>query len=75
MPLTECLKDTVERALLYWHDSIVPSIRSSQKVLICAHGNSRRALIKYLSKASDEAIVELNLPIDLNWKQFVDNEH
>jgi len=62
LPLTECLKDTVDRALPYWHDSIVPSIRSGQKVLICAHGNSLRALIKYLDKVPDQEIVELNLP-------------
>jgi len=62
LPLTECLKDTVERALPYWHDAIVPAIRSGQKVLIAAHGNSLRALIKYLDKVPDQEIVELNLP-------------
>jgi 2,3-bisphosphoglycerate-dependent phosphoglycerate mutase len=60
--LTECLKDTVERALPYWHDAIVPAIRSGQKVLIAAHGNSLRALIKYLDNVPDNEIVELNLP-------------
>ena len=62
LPLTECLKDTVERALPYWHDAIVPAIRSGQKVLVAAHGNSLRALIKYLDKVSDDEIVQLNLP-------------
>ena len=62
LPLTECLKDTVERALPYWHDAIVPAIRSGQKVLIAAHGNSLRALIKYLDNVPDAEIVELNLP-------------
>lgn len=62
LPLTECLKDTVERALPYWHDSIVPVIRTGKKVLIAAHGNSLRALIKYLDKVPDNEIVELNLP-------------
>ena len=62
MPLTECLKDTVERALPYWHDNIVPAIRSGKKVLVAAHGNSLRALIKYLDKVPDQEIVELNLP-------------
>ena len=70
LPLTECLKDTVERALPYWHDAIVPTIRSGQKVLIAAHGNSLRALIKYLDKVSDNDIVQLNLPtgIQINEK-------
>lgn len=62
LPLTECLKDTVERALPYWHDAIVPAIRSGQRVLVAAHGNSLRALIKYLDKVSDDEIVQLNLP-------------
>jgi 2,3-bisphosphoglycerate-dependent phosphoglycerate mutase len=65
LPLTECLKDTVERALPYWHDYIVPSIRSGEKVLICAHGSSLRAFIKYLDKVPDEKIVELNVPTGL----------
>jgi 2,3-bisphosphoglycerate-dependent phosphoglycerate mutase len=51
IPLTECLKDTVERFLPYWHDTIVPDVRAGKKVLICAHGNSLRALVKYLDNA------------------------
>ncbi len=71
LPLTECLKDTVERALPYWHDSIVPAIRSGQKVLIAAHGNSLRALIKYLDKVPDHEIVELNLPTGMTKRIFI----
>ena len=62
LPVTECLKDTVERFLPYWHETIAPAIASGQKVLIAAHGNSLRALVKYLDHVSDEAIVELNIP-------------
>jgi 2,3-bisphosphoglycerate-dependent phosphoglycerate mutase len=62
VPLTECLKDTVQRFLPYWHDTIAPSIRSGQRVIIAAHGNSLRALVKYLDGISDQAIVELNIP-------------
>lgn len=61
-PRTECLKDTVARFLPYWHETIAPSIRSGKQVLIAAHGNSLRALIKYLDEISDEEIVELNIP-------------
>jgi len=62
IPLTECLKDTVERVLPYWHDVIVPNIKDGKKVLVAAHGNSLRALIKYLDNISDSDIVELNIP-------------
>ena len=62
VPLTECLKDTVGRFLPYWHGSIAPAIRSGKRVLIAAHGNSMRALVKYLDDVSDEDIVELNIP-------------
>ena len=62
LPLTESLKDTVARFLPYWHETIVPAIRSGQRVLIAAHGNSLRALVKYLDNISDEAIVALNIP-------------
>lgn len=62
MPLGECLKDTVTRFLPYWHDTIVPSIKSGNKVLIAAHGNSLRALVKYLENMTDDAIVKLNIP-------------
>jgi len=62
VPLTECLKDTVARFLPYWHETIAPSIKSGKKVLIAAHGNSLRALVKYLDNVSDEEIVGLNIP-------------
>ncbi len=62
LPLTECLKDTVERFLPYWHETIVPVIKEGKKVLISAHGNSLRALVKYLDDISEAEIVELNIP-------------
>jgi 2,3-bisphosphoglycerate-dependent phosphoglycerate mutase len=62
LPLTECLKDTVTRFLPRWNDSIAPAVREGKRVIIVAHGNSLRALIKYLDGISDEKIVELNVP-------------
>jgi 2,3-bisphosphoglycerate-dependent phosphoglycerate mutase len=62
LPLTESLKDTVERVLPYWHESIAPRINAGQRALIVAHGNSLRALVKYLDGISDADIVELNIP-------------
>jgi 2,3-bisphosphoglycerate-dependent phosphoglycerate mutase len=62
LPLTECLKDTVARFLPYWHETIAPAVKSGQKVLIAAHGNSLRALVKYLDNVSEQDIVELNIP-------------
>ena len=62
LPLTESLKDTVARFLPYWHGTIAPDIRAGRRVLIAAHGNSLRALVKYLDHISDEDIVELNIP-------------
>ncbi len=62
LPLTECLKDTVNRFLPYWEKTIVPEIKKGKKVIIAAHGNSLRALVKYLDHVSDEEIVELNIP-------------
>jgi 2,3-bisphosphoglycerate-dependent phosphoglycerate mutase len=62
LPLTESLKDTVARFLPYWHGTIAPEIRAGRKVLIAAHGNSLRALVKYLDNVSDKEIVELNIP-------------
>jgi len=62
LPLTECLKDTVARFLPLWHETISPAIRQGQKVLIAAHGNSLRALVKYLDNISEQEIVELNIP-------------
>jgi 2,3-bisphosphoglycerate-dependent phosphoglycerate mutase len=62
LPLTECLKDTVARFLPYWHGSIVPEIQNGKRVLIAAHGNSLRALVKHLDSISDQEIVSLNIP-------------
>jgi 2,3-bisphosphoglycerate-dependent phosphoglycerate mutase len=62
LPLTECLKDTVERFLPYWHEMITPALRAGQRVLIAAHGNSLRALVKHLDRISDQEIVSLNIP-------------
>jgi 2,3-bisphosphoglycerate-dependent phosphoglycerate mutase len=62
IPLTECLKDTVARFLPYWHSTIVPDLRVGKRVLIAAHGNSLRALVKYLDNIPDEEIPELNIP-------------
>lgn len=62
MPTTECLKDTVARFLPYWHETIAPAIRRGDRVIIAAHGNSLRALVKYLDGISDDDIVELNIP-------------
>jgi len=62
IPLTECLKDTVTRFLPYWHETIAPVVRSGVRVIIAAHGNSLRALVKYLDNISDHDIVELNIP-------------
>jgi 2,3-bisphosphoglycerate-dependent phosphoglycerate mutase len=61
-PLTECLKDTVERVLPYWHQTIASDVRSGRRVLITSHGNSLRALVKYLDNISDMEIVGLNIP-------------
>lgn len=62
LPLTECLKDTVARFLPFWHETVVPVLKSGKKVVIAAHGNSLRALVKYLDNVSDEDIIALNIP-------------
>ena len=62
MPLTECLKDTVARVVPYWQASIAPRVARGERVLVAAHGNSLRALIKYLDNLSDPAIIEVNVP-------------
>ncbi len=73
LPLTECLKDTVGRFLPHWHEVIAPAIKSGKRVLIAAHGNSLRALVKYLDNISDEAITELNIPTGLPLVYELDN--
>jgi 2,3-bisphosphoglycerate-dependent phosphoglycerate mutase len=62
LPLAESLKDTVARFLPYWHETMAPSIKSGKRVLIAAHGNSLRALVKYLDSISESEIIELNIP-------------
>jgi len=74
VPLTECLKDTVERFLPCWHERIAPDVRAGQRVLIAAHGNSLRALVKYLDNISDEEIVGLNIPTGMPLVYELDSE-
>ena len=62
VPLTECLQDTVARVLPFWNDTMAPAIRSGQRLLVSAHGNSIRALVKYLDNIADDDIVGLNIP-------------
>jgi 2,3-bisphosphoglycerate-dependent phosphoglycerate mutase len=62
VPLTECLKDTVARVLPFWQDSIAPGIKAGKRIVIAAHGNSIRALVKYLDNVGDEEIVGVNIP-------------
>lgn len=62
LPSTECLKDTVDRFLPYWHNTIAPEIKAGKQVIVAAHGNTIRALVKYLDNISEEDIAELNIP-------------
>ena len=62
LPLTESLKDTADRLLPYWFDTIAPAVQSGKKVLIVAHGNSLRVLIKYIKNLSDQEVVDLYIP-------------
>jgi 2,3-bisphosphoglycerate-dependent phosphoglycerate mutase len=62
VPLTECLADTVARVLPWWHDSLAPAVKSGKRVVIAAHGNSIRAIVKYLDSVSEDDIVNLNIP-------------
>ena len=62
VPLTECLKDTVTRFLPFWHETLAPMIKTGRRVVVAAHGNSIRAMVKYLDKISDEKIVGVNIP-------------
>jgi 2,3-bisphosphoglycerate-dependent phosphoglycerate mutase len=62
IPTSECLRDVVERMLPYWYDAIIPDLRAGRRVLIVAHGNSLRALIKHLEDIDDDDITELNIP-------------
>jgi len=74
LPTTECLEDTVARFLPYWHETIAPAIQSGKKVLIAAHGNSLRALVKYLDEVSEEEIVKLNIPTGVPLVYELDKE-
>lgn len=74
LPVTECLKDTVERFIPYWQGTIEPAIRSGQRVIISAHGNSLRALVKYLDHIPDGEIVGLNIPTGLPLVYELDND-
>ncbi len=74
LPHTECLKDTVDRFLPYWHEEIGPTIKSGTRVLIAAHGNSLRALVKYLDEISDEDIPGLNIPTGVPLVYELDEE-
>ncbi len=65
IPATECLKDTVARFLPYWHETVAPAIKSGKRIIIAAHGNSLRALVKYLDNVSEADITELNIPTGL----------
>lgn len=74
IPITECLKDTVERFLPYWHEIIAPVVKSGKKVIISAHGNSLRALVKYLDALSEEEIVNLDIPTGIPLIYELDDE-
>ena len=74
LPRTECLKDVVLRMLPYWYDAVVPDLRRGDTVLVTAHGNSLRALVKHLDGVSDEAIAELNIPTGFPLVYQLDSE-
>lgn len=74
LPKCECLKDTVARFLPYWNDTIIPSVKAGKRVIIAAHGNSLRALVKHLDNISDEDIVELNIPTGVPLVYELDEE-
>ena len=74
LPCTESLKDTVARMLPYWHETIAPNVRAGKRVLIAAHGNSLRALVKYLDNVPEEEIVALNIPTGIPLVYELDEE-
>jgi len=74
LPLAESLKTTIDRVVPYWNDEIVPQIKDGKRVLIAAHGNSLRALVKYIDNISDEDIVELNIPTGIPLVYEFDND-
>jgi 2,3-bisphosphoglycerate-dependent phosphoglycerate mutase len=73
LPLTENLSETMSRALPFWHESIIPALRQNQKVIICAHGNSLRALIQYIENLSDEDVTKLDIPTATPWVYELDD--
>jgi 2,3-bisphosphoglycerate-dependent phosphoglycerate mutase len=74
LPLTECLKDTVARFLPFWHEVLAPALRAGERPLVVAHGNSIRAMVKYLDNVSDADIVELNIPTGVPLVYELDND-
>lgn len=74
IPLTECLKDTVERVMPFWNESIAPGLLADKRIVIAAHGNSIRALVKYLDGISDDAIVSVNIPNGIPLVYELDSE-
>ena len=74
LPLTESLKDTIARFMPYWHETIAPTIKSGQRVVIAAHGNSLRALVMYLDALDQQTIVELNIPTGIPLVYELDDE-
>ncbi|UCG90160.1 MAG: 2,3-diphosphoglycerate-dependent phosphoglycerate mutase [Candidatus Heimdallarchaeota archaeon] len=75
IPLTECLKDTVARVLPYWHEVILPTIKSGKRILISAHGNSLRALVKYLDEVPNDEILKLNIPTGIPLVYDLDDQY
>jgi len=74
LPLTECLKDTVNRVLPYWHHEIAPAVKRGEKVLVTAHGNTLRALVKYFDNLSEEEVLALNIPTGIPLVYELDND-
>jgi len=74
LPMTECLKDTVARFVPFWENTIAPAVKSGKSVIVAAHGNSIRALVKYLDNISDADIVELNIPTGIPLVYELDDE-
>ncbi len=74
IPLGECLKDTVERVLPYWHEHIVPDLKAGKKLIIAAHGNSLRSLVQYLDDVSEQEILKLNIPTGVPLVYELDDE-
>lgn len=72
MPRSECLKDVLHRALPYWYDGIIPDLKAGLTVLVAAHGNSLRAIVKHLDQISDEAIAKLNIPTGIPLRYDLD---